>query len=488
MPSWKPLNTPPNFAVDTMLLLTDGSVMCHEYETPNWHKLVPDVNGDYANGSWRSLAPMPANAPANQNGPTNAPLYFASAVLKDGRVFVAGGEYNVRQQVDLLAASIYDPVADAWTSLTNPPGWTNIGDAPSCVLPDGRVLVGNITASDTMIYDPVANTWSKSANNKNDSSSEETWTLLPNATILVAEVTNHPKSEKYVVSTGKWLSDSSIPAAADLVIDVPNVSIEVGPAVLMPSGQVFAAGASGHTAIYTPGASDSALGTWVAGPDFPQDANGVLMRAFDAPATLLPSGNVLCVAGAVITSGVDAGWAGMPCSFFEFDGTSLSPVPGPPSAAGLVTFNLRFLLVASGQALLSACTNDIQIYQPDGQPSAAWKPTITSCPTSLAPGATYTLSGQQLNGLSQAGSYGDDAQMASNYPLVRVRNSTTNHVTYCRTSNHSTMAVATGAAIHSTQFSVPATIEVGASELVVVANGIASDPFAVTVGPVTTGT
>jgi hypothetical protein len=29
------------------LLLTDGTVMCHEYESPNWHKLVPDARGYY---------------------------------------------------------------------------------------------------------------------------------------------------------------------------------------------------------------------------------------------------------------------------------------------------------------------------------------------------------------------------------------------------------------------------------------------------------
>src|ERR1019366_8291589 len=141
MSNWKPLTTQPLFPVDTMLLLTDGSVMCHEYETANWHKLIPDAQGDYVNGTWHATKSMPANAPTSQNGPTNAPLYFASAVLKDGRVFVAGGEYNVKfvTQVDLLAVAIYDSVADSWTSGANPPGWTNIGDAPTCVLPDGKI-------------------------------------------------------------------------------------------------------------------------------------------------------------------------------------------------------------------------------------------------------------------------------------------------------------------------------------------------------------
>ena len=96
---WKKLNNTPPFSVDTMLLLTDGSIMCHEYETCNWHKLVPDAKGNYVNGTWHAMTPLPANAPLPQNGPVDAPLYYASAVLKDGRVFVAGGEYNAKDVV-----------------------------------------------------------------------------------------------------------------------------------------------------------------------------------------------------------------------------------------------------------------------------------------------------------------------------------------------------------------------------------------------------
>ena len=126
---WKKITNTPPFSVDTMLLLTDGSVMCHEYETVNWHKLIPDAKGDYVNGTWQTLTPLPADAPVSQGGPADAPLYYSSAVLKDGRVFVAGGEYNVTSQVDLLTAQIYDPVADSWTALPTPAGWNNIGCA-----------------------------------------------------------------------------------------------------------------------------------------------------------------------------------------------------------------------------------------------------------------------------------------------------------------------------------------------------------------------
>jgi len=96
-------------------------------------------------------------------------------------------------------------------------------------------------------------------------------------------------------------------------------------------------------------------------------------------------------------------------------------------------------------------------------------------------GSTYQLSGTQFNGLSQAAAYGDEFHTATNYPLVRIANNASGHVLYARTHDHSTMGVATGSKIVSTNFDVPATMETGASSLVVVANGIPSPPVSVTV-------
>lgn len=474
---WQKLNTVTPFSIDTMLLLTDGSIMCHEYETANWHKLVPDDKGDYVNGMWQPMTPLPANAPLAQNGPVDAPLYYASAVLKDGRVFVAGGEYNAGAQVDLLAAQIYDPVADSWTSVATPPGWSNIGDAPSCVLPDGKVLLGDINSTRTAIFDPIAKIWS-AGGNKDDASSEESWTLLPNDTILCAEVNNHPKAERYVIKTNKWVSAGAVPAAADLVLNIPGVSIEVGPAILMPDDRVFCVGASGHTALYK-----VKTGAWSAGPDFPLDPGGNLMRAFDAPAALLPNGHVLCVVGNVVTSGPDKGWAGFPISFFEFDGTALNPVTAPTNAPGTLTFNCRLLLLPNGQVLYSNCTSELQIFTPSGAPHDHWRPQITHVSKVLHRGRSYRLRGRQLNGLSQANGYGDDAQMATNYPLVRMRHIGNNKIYFCRTFDHSTMAVATGKKSHHTHFHVPHTVPAGHYELVVIANGIHSKQVKVKVKP-----
>jgi hypothetical protein len=333
------------------------------------------------------------------------------------------------------------------------------------VLPDGRLLLGSIDDTRTAIYDPTTNTWTASAS-KDDRSSEETWRLLPDETVLSVECTNHPRAEKYVIPANAWVSAGTLPV--DLV---EGSSIEIGPAFLLPDGRVFAVGATSHTAVYTPPPVANQTGTWTAGPDFPHSPSGQSLGAKDAPGCLLINGNVLCVGGPV--DGVSGDYL-PPTYFFEFDGVSLNRVPDPPNA-GSVPYVGRMMLLPTGQVLFANGSKAIYAYTPSGAPDPAWRPHITAHPALLRPWHTYTLSGRQLNGLSQAVGYGDDAASATNYPIVRLRHLGTGRVHYCRTFDHSSMGVATGLSIQSTNFAVPFGIEAGLTELVVVANGIASN-------------
>jgi hypothetical protein len=86
------------------------------------------------------------------------------------------------------------------------------------------------------------------------------------------------------------------------------------------------------------------------------------------------------------------------------------------------------------------------------------------------------LSGRKFNGYSQAVAYGDDAQAATNYPIVRLTNASTGHVFYCRTHDHSTMAVAYPGPAY-THVDIPSNMETGQTYLEVVANGIASPRY-----------
>jgi len=447
-----------------MLLLTDGSVFCNAYYSSGdcW-RLRPDANGSYVNGTWNKLAPM-----------DGARLYFASAVLADGRVFVSGGEYWNQAQTETTDTQVYDPILNRWTSITPPAGWDRIGDAPCCVLSDGRLIIGSNDTRKTAIFDPLTNAFTAGPDKLDTTSEEETWTLMADGTVLVVECDDHPKAEKYDPGSNTWVSAGTLPV--DLV---QAGNDEIGPAVLLPDGRAFCTGATGATALYTPGAAPTDPGTWIAGPNFPDDGTGHSMQAKDAPACLLPNGRVLCAVGPA-----SSGAYGSPTTLVEYDplANSFTAVPLPANRGGY-PYDHRMLLLPNGQLLLSASTTDIEVYTPDGDPEEDWRPEITDCPPHLRNKQTYAIRGRRFNGMSQAVAYGDDATMATNYPLVRLRSEVNGKEYYCRTFDHSTMAVATGPAIVSTNFKVPFDVPHGNADLVVIANGIASEPVDVTIGP-----
>jgi len=141
------------------------------------------------------------------------------------------------------------------------------------------------------------------------------------------------------------------------------------------------------------------------------------------------------------------------------------------------------LVLPTGQILLTDFSSDIEIYTPNGKHHPSWAPAIHESPLIVKPGSTYKISGEQFNGVSQGASYGDDAQMNTNYPLVRFTSLKTGHVSYWRTHDHSTMGIATGHQRVFTYFDVPENCELNLGHISVVANGIASTPRIVLVVP-----
>jgi hypothetical protein len=339
------------------------------------------------------------------------------------------------------------------------------------VLPDGRVLLGSIDDNRTAIYDPKTNTWAPTGN-KLDSSSEEGFTLMPDGTVLAPENSSPPNTEKYLISSGTWVSAGQTPVS----LIESNFSIEIGPCLLRPDGTAFQVGANGHTAVYEPDHDPATPGNWMAGPDFPDNPPGQSLKANDAPGCVLPNGHVLCVVGTAPNSG---GYA-QNGQFFEFDGKLLDPAPAPANAGGNV-YDGRMLVTPTGQVLFSAGSPAMQIYSPVGEPDDEWRPHIAEHPRDLQPGHSYLVHGERFNGMTQAVAYGDDATMATNYPIVRLV-SEDGHVHYCRTFDHSTMAVATRHRRVHTSFTVPVGLPHGRYDLRVVANGIASHEAEVRVG------
>jgi hypothetical protein len=454
---------PPDGALITFQL-TDGRVLAQGFGESDWYALTPDNTGSYVNGTWKQVANLPGGY---------QPLYFAAAVLADGRLAIAGGEYNFDSFAFTNLSAMYDPVANAWTDITPDKRLLPfIGDSPSTVLPDGRFLVGEKFKEKVFALDPATLVWSELASkNKLDFNAEEGWVLMPDGSLLTHDVKAHPASERYLPDQGKWVDAGStkvdlrgpqnccgncIPYGNGKCYDPPG---EVGPAVLMPDGRVFASGAIpegqsvSHTAIYSPPDASHPKGKWRAGPDFPPGVDGG-----DCPIALLPNGNVL------VETDFGAG------NLYEFNGTSLTKTASNAGWGSL-------MVLPTGEVLI----NGYEVYQPTGTYQAAWAPAVMSSPPSVTRGQSYPISGTQFNGLSQASGMGDEEQTVTNYPLVRITNNATGHVFYARTHDHSTMGVATGSAIVSTNFDVPSGMETGAGTLVVVANGIPSAGVAVTV-------
>ena len=474
------------------ILLTDGSVIVQNNSANGFadgrvFKLTPDNQGNYLNGTWSEIASMPY-----------IPTAAAQAVLADGRVLIEGGEFLGVYEQFLLTnqGAIYNPVANTWTSVAPPPFFIDlyppravfapnpIGDAGSVVLADGSFMLQDKMSRQAALLDLTTMTWTEVGTaTKHDMNDEEGWTLLPNGKVLTVDcytdfifglISHYPKdptnSEIFDPVTRTWSS-----AGSTLNTLTDRALAETGPALLRPDGTVFAVGSQGFTSIY-----NVAKGTWTLGPRLALSPKGFQLTAQDAPGALLPNGRVLFAASGGKSHKFN--YTSPPVYFLEFDGFNYTLEPDIPNFKNDVSGSIVLLVLPTGQVLEADGTKDIEIYTPDNPaPSASWAPVVQQWPSFVASAHTYTLQGIRFNGMSQGSAFGDESQNATNYPIVRLTNIQSHRVFYCRTHNHSSMAVASNDVV-STQFDVPAVLDSGPSLLEVVANGIPSKAVAVTVG------
>ena len=463
--TWRPLASPAPFAASEPLLLTDGRLFVKELDSERWWSLTPDDHGSYEHGTWDLRGALPAGY---------IPLYFASAVLSDGRVIIVGGEYdNSADPNESKRAAIYDPMTDQWTEIKGPRDWPQIGDAQGIVLADNTFMLGNCCNSQQALLDATNLTWTLVGSGKADANSEESWALLPDGRVLTVDLTNSStpgNTELYDPKTGAWSS------AGDTPTYLSDSNFECGPLVLRPDGTVLAVGDNGHTAVY-----DSKVGTWATAPDLPAVAAGQLDSA-DGPGAALPNGNVLLV--------VSPGAYNPPSTILEWDGKSFNSTGQTPNCVDDPSYVAMMILLPTGEVLMTDFTQDVELYTPDPGVVDGTAPEITGIADAagdrvfggetgviqLYRGRTYTLDGIRLNGVTQGAYYGDDDQANTNYPLVRGTVGET--VKYFRTHDHSSAAI--GADVESsTQFDIPLDAPRGTATLEVVTNGIASPAIAV---------
>jgi hypothetical protein len=463
------INNQPTNAIAHVILLSDGTVLGNAVGNTNWYRFTPDSSGSYKNGTWTSIA---SAYYARQN--------YASVVLQDGRLFVAGGDSGA-------TAEIYNPTNNTWT-VVSPPlilldptqpspddgGLQTIGAAECTLLPDGMVLLiparpKNLNGS--LVFNPATMSWVFGP-------ISIYWLIdapilkLPDNSILAVNP-NSTLTERYLPSLKVWTNDAST-SPVNLWAPLGTSTVVGGPAFLLPNGKAIFFGASGQTAIYTPSGGNSA-GTWTQGPNIPSGS-----VAADAPGAMLVNGNILLATGPPpYTNGSGVAFPG-PTTNYEYDYTSGvggtftfasnrvfvgGTVPAPPVTQMALDLPDGTVLYGIGFS-----PTLFENYVPGGSPLAAGQPTILSITTNSDGSLHFT--GTLFNGISEGATSGLFHQMDSGFPLVRFTDASGN-VRYGRTYNWSSTGVMTGTNVVSTECRPPAGWT-PQDKIQVVANGIAS--------------
>ncbi|HAO98430.1 MAG TPA: hypothetical protein DCQ83_00100 [Fibrobacteres bacterium] len=391
-------------------------------------------------------------------------LDFSSQILKDGRLYVAGGEYGTGKS----NGEVYDPLTNLWTN-TPLPG-NVVSDACSAILEDGRVLQSLVGAkTGTVIYNPIDNTYIPGPST-HGGFGEAAWVKLPDNSLLQVDI-NSKNSERYIQSLNKWVVDATVPVNL-----YDSYGSETGAGFLLPNGRAFMLGSPGTTALYTP-SGDTTMGTWVAGPTIPNGGGTP-----DAPAAMMVNGKILAAISPIPTS---ATHFPAPLYFYEYDYVSntftQTTAPGGVTSLNHASYYGNMLDLPDGKVLYGEQGSKIlYVYTPDGTPLTAGKPTVTK----IVPYGTgsYAMTGTLFNGISEGAAYGDDEQMATNYPIVRLTRDT--NVYYARTYNWNSTGVQRGNRPDTAFFTLPTGLSPATYSLSVIVNGIGSDPISFTPGTI----
>jgi hypothetical protein len=355
----------------------------------------------------------------------------------------------------------------SWVSNSPPSGWGTIGDAESVVLANGKYMQSNCCTPQNAIFNGP-NSWTATGSVIQSSNDESGFTMLGTDKVLTVDAKNsscgngvNGGAELYNQTTGTWSCTGQTPVHLYNPADE-----ELGSAVLMYNNKVFQSGGNiVATAIY-----DVASGTWTAGPVPP---NG--LDQADGPGALEPNGKVLVMYSPGLFQGG--------CQFMEYNPTSstLANVGNPTNCPSDSSFVGHLMILPTGQIMFTDFSGLVEVYTPATGVVSGVAPTILAASTNLKIGsANNVLYGRQLNGLSQNNAYGDDYQGDTNYPLVRLKNTSTGNVYYAFTHDESTHTIAPGTILF-THFDLPATMPAGTYSLQSVANGIGSNSIIVAV-------
>lgn len=428
--------------------------------------------------------------------------YRLTACLGDDpSILLLGGKILVGNLIN-SNTFIYDPASDSWipsgtkvyVDSSDEEGWAKVGD-------------GNVLNYDLFKSEATGGSY--------------------------AEVYNPTTGAWFGISPSDGTATGFIPQLSSFA-----VGSELGPILRLQDGRMLIIGATQHTAIYSPSINNWAAGpditgflNGIASPFGADDAPGALLPnghvVFAADAgpsrftssgditsgsniiTNIPSTAILQVGWSVSGSGIASGsrissvdsptqvrlslnatatvvgdsitWGGVfsaPTQLFDFNPNTntISPVsPAIPDTnlGGQPAYPTRMLVLPTGQVLFSDSSARLWVYTADGLANPALRPVING--VTYNGGGTFTLSGKQLNGQSAGASYGDDDQMNSNYPIIRMVDHTGN-VFYARTTNWSSVGVDGPTTPETVNFTLNPAITPGNYSLIVSGAGISSFP------------
>jgi hypothetical protein len=336
----------------------------------------------------------------------------------------------------------------------------------------------NWLQQDVASFNQSNETWNViSPGDRIGSNAESGFTLLPDGNVLTVP-TYLPSlgiSEILNTTTDTW---SSQPMPESLLLPVPsgqNNDGEIGPMVLLPDGNVFAEGDNGNTELF-----NTATQTWSDGPAMPV-IDGITYTAADAPAAVLPDGDVLMDLSPYETTGQQD----PPAHFFLFNGTTITQISDPPSAANTAncaSYCGFFTDLPNGQVLFENRSGPTSffVYTPSGTASTGSQPVVTSAPSLVEQGVTFSVTGSQLSGISTGSAYGDDWNAATDFPIAQLT-ATNGDVYYASTSTIASYSVAPNN-VSTSQFVIPSTVPDGTYTMRIVANGVSSAPVNLVVG------